>query len=73
MCFIEPSAEVFDPEIEGTMNEHILENVDMQLEAEDEMDFPPQLTRVAYGIHNLQNENLRERIEAFFNEENLES
>ena len=45
----------------------------MQLEAEDEMDFPPQLTRVAYGIHNLQNENLRERIEAFFNEENLES
>lgn len=60
MCFIEPSAEVFNPEIEATMNEHILENVDMQLEAEDEMDLSPQLTQDTYGIHNLQNENSRE-------------
>ena len=56
------------------MNEQILENGDMQLEVEDEMELPPQLnTQVAYGIHNLQNENLRKRIEAFFNEENLQS
>ena len=73
MCFVQPSAETCDSNIEDTMNEQIEEIVDLQLEVEEEQEMPFQLTRVAYGIHNLQDENLRSRIEAFFNEENEEN
>ena len=70
MCFVQLSAETCDSNIKDTMNEQIDEIVDLQLEVEEEQEMPLQLTQVAYGIHNLQNENLRNRIKAFFNEEN---
>lgn len=84
MCFIQLLDETFNLEIEGTMNEEIHENVNLPLEIEDEFEMPPQLTYVAYGIHNLQNENSRNRIDdAYFqtilddeellNEENLQA
>ena len=70
MCFVQLSAETCDSNIKDTMNEQIDEIVDLQLEVEEEQEMPLQLTQVAYGIHNLQNENLRNRIKTFFNEEN---
>ena len=67
MCFIQLLDETSNLEIEGTMNEEIHENVDLPLEAGDESQMPPQLTNVAYGIHNLHNENLKKRIkDAYF-------
>ncbi len=70
MCFVQPFAETCDSNIEDTMNEQIDEIVHLQLGFEEEQEMPFQLTQVAYGIRNLQDENLRNRIEAFFNEEN---
>lgn len=64
------------------MNEEIHENVNLAFEVEDELEMPPQLTYIAYGIQNLHIEDSREKIgDAYFqtilhneellNEENL--
>ena len=66
------------------MNEEIHENINLPIEVEDEVEMPPQLMYVAYGISNLHNENSRKKIgDAHFqtildnkellNEENLQA